>query len=514
MMDNEKVENTINILYIDDNAFDRELVRDALEKEQTGFRITFAKTQSEFNEKINENEYDIVLSDFNIAGFEGLQVIDVVHQIYPKLPVIIVTGTGSEEVAVMSLKKGAADYVIKSPEHIRRLYHTIHLVLENQELEEDRIKAQELIQKSEGKYRALFNSARDGIVLFNKENGSIVDCNLEFEKLIDCSKQQLIGMNIGELNIDRESYQGHVNKFDLEDFNFREHTERYFVRADNTKIPTECVGTEVIIDDINYIQVIIRDITERKNAEEKLKTYSERLEEMVEERTRELKDAQKLLLHQERMSTLGKLARGMAHEMRTPLGAIKNAAYFLNMVIEDQDEDVTEAIQILNKEVGTSVQIIDSLLEYAYPNEPVKRKVEVSDIVESVVGCLDIPENISIIMDIDERHREIMIDPEQFQRILRNLIKNAYQAMPNGGEITVKTYGISPNKIGLSIGDNGVGINESNIEKIFEPLFTTRPKGIGLGLPLAEMYIKNNDGKIMVRSKVGTGSEFSLIFPE
>jgi PAS domain S-box-containing protein len=513
-MIDEKLENSIKILYIDDNSFDRELVRDALEKEQTGFRITFAKTQSEFNEKIYDNEYDIVLSDFNIAGFEGLQVIDVVHQINPKLPVIIVTGTGSEEVAVLSLKKGAADYVIKSPEHIRRLYHTIRLVLENQKLEEDRLKAQEMIQKNEEKYRALFNSARDGIVLFNKKNGTIVDCNLEFEKLINCSKQQLIGMNISGLNMDRKSYRGQLHKYDLNDFRFREPTERYFIRTDNLKIPTECIGTEVIIDDYDYIQVIIRDITERKNAEEKLKAYSERLEEMVEDRTRELKDAQKMLLHQERMSTLGQLARGMAHEMRTPLGAIKNAAYFLDMVMEDQDEDVNEAIQILNKEVGTSVQIIDSLLEYAYPNEPVKRKVEISDILESVVGVLNIPENVRVVMDVDERHREIFIDPEQFQRILRNLIKNAYQAMPEGGEIIIKTHGLSKNKIGITIIDNGVGIDERNIEKIFEPLFTTRPKGIGLGLPLAEMYIKNNGGKITVSSKVGIGSEFSMIFSE
>ena len=112
------VQQPVRILYIDDSAHDRALVRHALEVEHGSFRVTETTARAEFEARLAEGEFDLVLSDFNILGYDGLQVLDAVKTTSPRLPVLIVTGTGSEEIAVQAMKCGAADYVIKTPQHI------------------------------------------------------------------------------------------------------------------------------------------------------------------------------------------------------------------------------------------------------------------------------------------------------------------------------------------------------------------------------------------------------------
>ena len=137
----------LKILYIDDNHMDRALVRDSLEREQSGFELTEAKNQFEFEKLIQTNKYDLILSDFNILGFEGLQVLEIVQIYAPTTPVILVTGTGSEEIAVEAMKRGAADYVIKTASHITRLPNTIHTVLATKKLNMEKEKVQKELLK-------------------------------------------------------------------------------------------------------------------------------------------------------------------------------------------------------------------------------------------------------------------------------------------------------------------------------------------------------------------------------
>jgi signal transduction histidine kinase/DNA-binding response OmpR family regulator len=136
----------IHVLYIDDYALDRELVRDALERAEHGaFRVTMVASRPEFEERLVEGEYDLVLSDFNVLGSEGLAVIEMVHKQDPLLPVVIVTGTGSEEMAAEAMKQGAAEYVIKTHQHIRRLPHVIQGVLERERAKQERTQARQAL---------------------------------------------------------------------------------------------------------------------------------------------------------------------------------------------------------------------------------------------------------------------------------------------------------------------------------------------------------------------------------
>ncbi len=138
----------MNVLYVDDSLLDRGLVRDALERDSNDFVLAEAATRKEFEELLLSRTFDIVLTDFNILGFKGLQVVDIVRETYPAMPIIMVTGTGSEEVAVAAMKRGVDDYVVKTADHIRRLPQTIFSVLERRTL-------RQAVQESEIRYRTL-----------------------------------------------------------------------------------------------------------------------------------------------------------------------------------------------------------------------------------------------------------------------------------------------------------------------------------------------------------------------
>ena len=189
--------NKIRILYIDDYELDRELVKDALEKEHGGFDLTEAANKKEFEALLKTRTFDVILSDFNIAGFEGLQVLEIVQAYDPRIPVIIVTGTGSEEIAVMALKQGASDYVIKRPKHIRRLPQTIFAAIEKQTLRDQREKAEHAQRESEKKYRAFYDNTPLPYQSLD-EDGCLLDVNPAWLHTLGYERENVIGKRFGE----------------------------------------------------------------------------------------------------------------------------------------------------------------------------------------------------------------------------------------------------------------------------------------------------------------------------
>jgi PAS domain S-box-containing protein len=284
---------------------------------------------------------------------------------------------------------------------------------------------------------------------------------------------------------------------------------------------TMILNARRIYREANKTQLVllaIEDVTEHKRAEEALKKYSERLEEMVEERTKELRDAQEELLRKERLAILGQLAGGVGHELRNPLGALKNAAYFLNMVIEEPEPEVKETLEILEREVGTSERIISSLLDFARARAPVRRKVDINDIVQEALSRASVPEKVEVISQLDETLPAILADPDQLGQVFGNIILNGIQAMPEGGRLVVQTSEVSEKPprsgwVAVSFADTGVGILEENLGKLFEPLFTTKAKGIGLGLAVTRTLVEGHGGTIEVQSEVGKGSTFTVRLP-
>ena len=188
----------ILVLYVDDYPLDRALVRDALLSDVIDFDLVEASSRQEFDALLLAKKYDLVLSDFNILGFTGLQVLDAVQENLPGTPVIIVTGTGSEEVAAEAIKRGAADYVIKSPSHIRRLPHIIKSALDQQRLRNDRQRAQQDLQESERRFQLLFEEAPIGYQSLDS-NRRILLVNERWTKMLGYSKEEVIGKDFNDI---------------------------------------------------------------------------------------------------------------------------------------------------------------------------------------------------------------------------------------------------------------------------------------------------------------------------
>ena len=227
----------------------------------------------------------------------------------------------------------------------------------------------------------------------------------------------------------------------------------------------------------------------------------------------EVKEMQEQLVRQEKLAMLGELAGGVGHELRNPLGAIKQAAYFLNMALEKPEPEVKETVDILQKEVATSERIISSLLDFARPKPVTPRKVDINDVVREALSHTTVPENVEVVRQSDEALPVIMAEPDQLRQVFENIIFNAIQAMPEGGQLVVKAEVPSRRWMAVSFADTGVGIPKEDLKMIFEPLFTTKAKGIGLGLAVTRTIVENHGGTIEAKSEAGKGSTFTVRLP-
>jgi len=254
------------------------------------------------------------------------------------------------------------------------------------------------------------------------------------------------------------------------------------------------------------------DISERKRAEEGLKEYSERLEEMVEERATELKDAQEELIRKEHLAILGQLAGGVGHELRNPLGVISNAVYYLQTILPDADETTKEYLEMISSEVRNSEKIVSDLLDFSRTKPVAREEIAVSDLVAHLLEKQPPPEEVKVTTKITSDLPLLFVDPRQIGQVLLNLVTNAYQAMPQGGRLTVEAKG-EKGKVYLSITDTGCGISQESMKRLFEPLFTTKARGIGLGLAVSKNLVEVNGGTIEVKSEEGKGSTFTVILP-
>jgi PAS domain S-box-containing protein len=264
---------------------------------------------------------------------------------------------------------------------------------------------------------------------------------------------------------------------------------------------------------------IMIDITERveaetkvRAAEQELKQYSSRLEEMVEKRTAELEQAHEQLLRKERLTVMGRLAGGVAHELRNPLGVIANAGYFLKVVAADENETVREYLDIIAAEVGMAERIISDLLYFSRTRQAEKESTRLGELLSEVLVKNPPPDGVAVLDRIPDSLPEIFADRQQISIILVNLFTNAYDAMPEGGELKIRAD-VDQGRVRLDITDNGVGIPEDYRNKIFEPLFTTKTRGFGLGLAVTKNLVEANGGDIAVESRKDCGTTFTLSIP-
>ncbi len=244
------------------------------------------------------------------------------------------------------------------------------------------------------------------------------------------------------------------------------------------------------------------------------------LGQRVAERTHELnhtleqlKDAQAALVRRERLAVLGQLAGSVGHELRNPLGVMTNALYYLAVVLKDAPASVQEYLGILRTQIGMSEKIVGDLLDYARVKPPRREAVDLAHLAAEELERAAAPSGMRIETEFPPDLPRVVIDRQQVGQVVFNLITNAIQAMPNGGTLTLRGTNHNGNGVRFEVADTGVGIARADLEKIFEPLFTTKARGIGLGLSVSRSLAQANGGTISVQSVEGQGTVFSVFLP-
>ena len=260
-------------------------------------------------------------------------------------------------------------------------------------------------------------------------------------------------------------------------------------------------------------QQLTDEISERKQAEEEIRKLNATLEQRVEERTRELREAQEQLLQKEKLAIIGQLASSMGHELLNPLGVISNAVYFLKMSQPDANDKTREYLDTIENQINISNKIVTDLLDFTRIKPAKREAVSVSQIVEQALDRFPPPEFIQVFLDLPNNLPEVYADPQHVIQVLGNLTLNACQAMGQPGGVLTISAKAQNELVGISVGDTGIGISPENMKKLFEPLFTTKPKGIGLGLAVSRKLIEANDGRIEAETEEGKGSTFTVYLP-
>lgn len=249
-----------------------------------------------------------------------------------------------------------------------------------------------------------------------------------------------------------------------------------------------------------------------RKARKQLEEYAEQLEQKVEERTRELKKYQEQLLKAQRLAVIGELAGMVGHDLRNPLTSISGAEYYLKKRLgQEVDSKIKEMLTLIEKNIAYSNKIINDLLDYSREIELELTESNSKLIVKEALSLVEIPKNVSIV-DLTENKPKINVDVGKIRRAFVNIIKNAVEAMPKGGTLTIKSRKLDDN-LEIAVSDTGGGMSKETLEKLWTPLFTTKAKGMGFGLPICKRFTEAHGGSISAKSTPRKGTTFTVTLP-
>ncbi len=435
---------------------------------------------------LKNKDFDLAMFDLVLSESEGDYTFDRFKKIAPHLPIIVLAEPGAESDAISAVEMEAQGYLVPCQLDANVLKRTIMHAIGRKQTEKALIEIEERV-------RAIAATARDGIIMMDHD-GLVSYWNIAAERIFGYSRQEAIGKELLRM-LAPERYHDDMYR-GMQTFKTKgtgpileKTTEVIALRKDGKEFPIDLSVSALAIDGKFHALGIIRDITERK--------------EMQQE-----------LIRSEKFAVMGQLAGGIAHELRNPLGTMKNAVYFLDMALINPKPEIKEMLDVLANEVSASTRIIDSLMQFARPDCSYYKATNLNHVLQEVLSCQRIPLNIDVETHFEEDLPSVPADPDQLHQAFGNIILNAVQSMPAGGKLTFRTSSKESHQVEVTISDTGTGIPSGIREKLFEPFFTSKSSGIGLGLALTKLLIEKHGGTVTVDSKMGEGSAFTVSLPE
>lgn len=419
------------------------------------------------------------------------------------------------------------DVISTRPPHIRILSHDVFRFLWK-----DIGYVERQLKERNEEMEAILNHIQDSIVVMTPQQ-RIVEANDAFLHQMGYTREQVIGQRCHEVfqKANRRCHLDDSKTFCILQDVIRNKSISH--RADLTRVDRNgnirhmdvyvCPIWESDGKISRFIE-ISRDITDMKTQQE---TIQKQLEEMVSERTQELEETHSKLLHQDKMSSLGKLSAAVVHEINNPIAGILNLVKLIKRINSEGPVTQTESalfeqyLDLTETELHRVSRIVSNLLTFARSSKTETKRLSINDLVERTIimnsNLLKI-NNINIVQKLDPDLPQIVGSEDQLQQVVMNFISNAVEAMESAArkELTISSgFKLADNSVHLSCQDTGIGIPKENRFKLFEPFFTTKKKGKGVGLGLSVAYgiIKEHGGKIDVKSKPDKGTTFTIKLP-
>jgi two-component system, sporulation sensor kinase A len=383
----------------------------------------------------------------------------------------------------------------------------------------ERVEAAEALKRSEERYRSLVDLSPDAIVVH--QDGKIAYLNRAGKHLFHIdSLEEVIGRPL--MDFVHPDYHGVVRRRVAKTYEgdwVGERLEEKMLCADGHELDVEVAVGPITYRGKHAAQVVIRDITERKIAEEKLRAYSENLERMVEERTHELDGAHAKLFHTSKLTAVGRMGASLAHQLNSP---ICGGLLFVDALLNDFEntEKQIRTLEILKKSLIGMRDVVDCTLSMAMVSRDGRPASDYVDMNESLNRVLDMSSleckrySIRVMKSLDPDLPKIPAVVGELDQVFINIIHNGIDAMPDGGDFLISSERVREGIV-ISIGDTGRGMPHEQISQIFEPFFTTRmaERGIGLGLAIALDIVQKYGGEIDAESKMGKGTTFIIRLP-
>ncbi|HET9838318.1 MAG TPA: response regulator [Candidatus Angelobacter sp.] len=474
----------ISVLLVEDNPVDATMVRGLLRGLCGNLHCSHVSRLAEALEHLRTAERpDVVLLDLNLDDSCGYETFRTVREAAPRAAILVLSGSDDEALAIRTVREGAQDYLVKGSFDGKLLLRAIRYALE-------RKRSEDALRQSETTVRAIFENSLDGIVIF-EGSGECLEANAAAAALVGVAREELIGRRL----------------CDFCEAEFAEEWERlsgvgsgrgqFRVRLTNgnRRLVDYCFTANVLP---GQHLAMLRDVTEQKSLEEQLR-------------------------QSQKMEAVGRLAAGVAHDFNNILGVISGYAELLQLQAA-QLSDRARAEKIISA-TEKAATLTRQLLAFGRKQVMTLRLLDLSQIVDgmsSMVRCL-VSDEVQLAVQAERDPGLIRGDQSQLEQVIMNLATNAREAMPEGGRLTItierhKSVEDSMdlpagNYVCLSVSDTGTGMTPEVQSRIFEPFFSTKKTGSGLGLSTVYGIVKQSGGYITLRSAPQQGSTFNVYLP-
>ncbi len=448
-------------------------------------------------QKLREEKFDVLLLDHSLPDGDGLEWLRRFNRSGMGIPTIFVTAKGDPQMSIQAMQEGVFDYINRSAECAKAFPFVVNRAIEGYNLMVEKVRLQKELIETRNFLESIVEKAGDAISVVDLE-GRIIYWNEGAEKIYGYAKEEVLGRSSGFLFPQGDPLKAREEK------RFQSLIARVWKGEviSNVEVKRLAKGGRELTVSVTFSPLrdaagkivgasrICKDITQMKKAEEKL-------------------------LLSERLSSMGELIAGVAHEIRNPLAGIK-----INTQVMARNSDIPAMDKQL---LGSTLEgiekiqkIVEDMLDYARPRAAEYKPEEINSIVEKSLDVLNVPLKNANIVACFERGRnlpQVKVDRHQIQQVLINIMLNAIHAMEKGGTVTVRTFPTGGGGVGIEIEDTGVGIPAAHLKRIFDPFFTTKSRGTGLGLSITMKLLENHKALIEVASEEGKGSIFTIQFP-